>query len=34
MHSNQNRRIGMRTIRYQKPVKIKNWATVAGRKEQ
>ena len=34
MHSNQNRRIGMRTIRYQTPVKIKNWATVAGRKEQ
>ena len=34
MHSNQNRRIGMRTIRYQNPVKIKNWATVAGRKEQ
>ena len=34
MHSNQNHRIGMRTIRYQKPVKIKNWATVAGRNEQ
>ena len=35
MHvSNQNHRIGMRTIRFQTPVKIKNWATVAGRKEQ